>query len=75
MLVYGWGEANGVKFWKVKNSWGPAWGEMGHFRVQRGKNLLEIERRCFWASPFDTWTSDVRNNTVPTLSTLGSFSY
>ena len=25
------------------NSWGPAWGERGHFRIVRGANVCDIE--------------------------------
>jgi cathepsin B len=32
----GWGVDNGVKYWKVANSWNPYWGEEGYFRIVRG---------------------------------------
>ena len=43
VLLYGWGEENGVKFWKIQNSWGDHWGEAGSFRMLRGQNTLGIE--------------------------------
>eukprot|EP00913_Durusdinium_trenchii_P004823 g4480.t1 len=36
--MVGWGVDNGVKYWKIANSWNPYWGEKGFFRIRRGTN-------------------------------------
>jgi C1A family cysteine protease len=42
VLVVGYGTAGGKAYYKVKNSWGPAWGEKGYLRIVRGKDMCGI---------------------------------
>lgn len=51
ILVVGWGEEDGVKFWICRNSYGPSWGEKGHFRVRRGLNDFGIESEPSFYNP------------------------
>jgi cathepsin L len=45
ITLYGYGTDNGVKYWKILNSWGPSWGEDGYVRLLRHDDDAE---HCGW---------------------------
>jgi cathepsin X len=55
IIGYGTDAASKTDYWIVRNSWGQYWGELGHFRIIRGKNALGVEGSVAWATPKKFW--------------------
>jgi len=51
VIIVGWGEENGKKYWNVCNTWGDKWGDKGYFKILRGMNHCEIEENVFNGYP------------------------
>jgi cathepsin B len=54
--IVGWGLDNGLKYWKVANSWNPFWGESGYFRIVRGTDECGIEDDVTASSTGAAWS-------------------
>ncbi len=43
--IVGYGTTRrGLKYWVIRNTWGPYWGEGGYFRIARGRGLCGINQ-------------------------------
>mgnify|MGYP000745267471 CR=1 FL=1 len=51
IVIVGWGEEKDVKYWIIRNSWGPKWGDGGYFRMVRGSNDCGIEGNAMCMVP------------------------
>jgi hypothetical protein len=70
IVLFGWGEENGKKFWWGKNSWGP--GPAAIFKFARGRDVATIESRsASWLSVDGPHTPHNTNVALPTSNARG----
>lgn len=54
--IVGWGvEADGTKYWIIRNSWGPKWNGDGYFRMVKGINFCHCESGVYASTPDKSW--------------------
>lgn len=62
VVIVGWGESGGDKYWICRNTWGKDWGENGYFKIQRGTNECSIEQNAMDIVPdffYETEQKDI----------------
>lgn len=62
VVIVGWGESEGNKYWICRNTWGNDWGENGYFKIQRGTNECSIEQNAMDIVPdffYETEQKDI----------------
>ena len=53
VLMVGWGydQESKTKYWIIRNSYGPKWGQKGDFKIRRGQNDFAIEEDIVAVDP------------------------
>lgn len=46
VVLIGWGERDGVKYWQAQNTYGSGWNNEGYFKIRRGQNDARIENEA-----------------------------
>jgi cathepsin L len=69
VVLVGYGEENGKKYWIVRNSWSPSWGEKGYIRILRAAD--EATRCGLDNTPQDGTACDGETDPVTACGTCG----
>lgn len=78
VMVLGWGESDGARYWLVQDAVGRCFGDEGTFRVRMGANVLNLEAYGFWAADLDLEQArvSVRDTRTPdVLACAGLFRF
>mmetsp|Transcript_52725 Transcript_52725/g.94628 ORF Transcript_52725/g.94628 Transcript_52725/m.94628 type:complete len:451 (-) Transcript_52725:90-1442(-) len=58
VAMVGFGVQGSKKYWKIRNSWGPSWGEKGYYRIIRGVGACGLNSLITTATGVHFKTSD-----------------
>ncbi|CAG9783979.1 unnamed protein product [Diatraea saccharalis] len=47
LTLIGYGEVNGERYWTLKNSYGPKWGEEGYIRIAIKNNICDVMSNAY----------------------------
>lgn len=68
VLLVGYGDDNGSRYWQLQNSWGNDWGEDGYFRMARGMDESGCESIVVAAEVVEEDSNPTLDDFIGTMS-------